>query len=92
MALISCAECGREVSDKAESCPNCGAPIAPHERDGSEPQQHVKVTRSGGAWEALGFLAIVAGIIAGFATGESNHVGLILVVVGFAVFLVGRFK
>ena len=28
MALIKCSECGREVSDKAESCPQCGAPIA----------------------------------------------------------------
>lgn len=24
MALINCPECGREVSDKAEKCPNCG--------------------------------------------------------------------
>lgn len=28
MALIKCTECGREVSDKAVSCPGCGAPIA----------------------------------------------------------------
>jgi hypothetical protein len=28
MALISCPECGREVSDKAPTCPTCGAPIA----------------------------------------------------------------
>ena len=27
MALISCPECGRMVSDKALSCPNCGTPI-----------------------------------------------------------------
>ena len=29
MALIKCAECGREVSDKAATCPGCGCPIAP---------------------------------------------------------------
>jgi uncharacterized membrane protein YvbJ len=28
MALINCGECGKEVSDKAANCPNCGAPIA----------------------------------------------------------------
>ena len=28
MALINCSECNQEVSDKAESCPKCGAPIA----------------------------------------------------------------
>jgi len=27
MALIKCSECGHEVSDKAQSCPKCGAPI-----------------------------------------------------------------
>lgn len=27
MALIKCPECGREVSDKAAYCPNCGYPI-----------------------------------------------------------------
>ena len=24
MALIKCLECGKQISDKAESCPNCG--------------------------------------------------------------------
>jgi hypothetical protein len=27
MALINCDECGNQVSDKAVSCPGCGAPI-----------------------------------------------------------------
>lgn len=27
MALISCEECGAEISDKAQSCPKCGFPI-----------------------------------------------------------------
>lgn len=26
--LIKCLECGREISDKAESCPHCGAPVS----------------------------------------------------------------
>lgn len=26
MSLIKCTECGREISDKATNCPNCGAP------------------------------------------------------------------
>lgn len=25
--LIKCTECGKEVSDKAGKCPNCGAPV-----------------------------------------------------------------
>lgn len=27
MALINCPECGKEISDKAASCPNCGFPV-----------------------------------------------------------------
>lgn len=29
MALIHCPECGKEISDKAEKCPNCGYPLPP---------------------------------------------------------------
>jgi Primosomal protein N'' (replication factor Y) - superfamily II helicase len=27
MSLIKCHECGKEISDKADKCPNCGAPV-----------------------------------------------------------------
>ena len=27
MVLIKCSECGKEISSKAKSCPNCGCPI-----------------------------------------------------------------
>ncbi|MBQ6884722.1 MAG: zinc ribbon domain-containing protein [Clostridia bacterium] len=27
MALINCIECGKEISDKAKSCPHCGMPL-----------------------------------------------------------------
>lgn len=27
MALIKCPECGKEISDKAGECPNCGYPL-----------------------------------------------------------------
>lgn len=27
MALIKCSECGKEISDKADVCMNCGNPI-----------------------------------------------------------------
>lgn len=27
MALINCSECGKQISDKATSCPACGAPV-----------------------------------------------------------------
>jgi len=27
MAMIKCKECNEEISDKAEKCPKCGAPV-----------------------------------------------------------------
>ena len=27
MALIGCVECGKQISDKATTCPSCGAPV-----------------------------------------------------------------
>lgn len=37
MALIKCPECGKEISDQAASCPNCGCPIKkPNVNSGEE--------------------------------------------------------
>lgn len=33
MALIKCQECGREISNKAVSCPGCGCPVENVSRD-----------------------------------------------------------
>ena len=33
MALIICPECGKQISDKAAACPNCGCPITNYPRD-----------------------------------------------------------
>lgn len=41
MALISCPECGKEISDKVKACPHCGYPM--QEEPVSGPQQ-VEVT------------------------------------------------
>lgn len=32
MALIKCPECGKEISDKATVCPNCGMPLRQEDR------------------------------------------------------------
>ena len=32
MALIKCPECGKEISDKAAACPNCGMPLRREDR------------------------------------------------------------
>ena len=89
MALISCSECGKEVSEKAYSCPNCGAPISSNPSVSPNPQPHAKVKRAGAKWEAVGFILIVVGMLMAIAKVGS---GVFLLVVGFTVFLIGRFK
>ncbi len=63
MALVKCAECEGQVSDKAKSCPHCGAPIAldSHEdQDGPtvvyNPKQDRFLTRNRGCLETLFWL------------------------------------
>lgn len=29
MSLITCIDCGKQISDRATACPGCGAPVAP---------------------------------------------------------------
>ena len=53
MALIKCSECGKEVSDRASACPNCGAPpsgVNTRQRRDNTP---VRVVRAGWRWEAI---------------------------------------
>ncbi len=42
MALISCPECGKEISDKVKACPHCGYPLL--EESQTEAPQKVEVT------------------------------------------------
>lgn len=41
MALIKCPECGKEISDKASACPNCGCPSSEWSEiiDNKEPER-----------------------------------------------------
>ena len=43
MALIKCTECGKEVSEKALSCPNCGNPM----------NQGIRQTKTSGSRKTL---------------------------------------
>lgn len=91
MALISCPECEKEISDKASSCPSCGVPISDDVK-APNAASHTSVTRTGAKWEGIGFLLIVGGMVYGMATGPENHAGGVAAGIGFILFLIGRFK
>ena len=47
MALIKCPECGKEISDAAESCPNCGYPIKGQQKMKKEVMSFAVVVKGG---------------------------------------------
>lgn len=57
MALITCPECGAQVSDKAHTCPKCGHPFVHTERSSAV----------GGRITAIVIVSIIAFILALFA-------------------------
>lgn len=50
MALINCKECGKEISDKADKCPNCGFDIK---------TEKTKKSAKGCAWVFAALAAII---------------------------------
>lgn len=62
MALIKCTECGKEVSDKATTCPNCGAPISTSTAN-QQPKVEVKVTQKKKKGSCLKTILIVFGVL-----------------------------
>lgn len=74
MSLIICRECGKEISDQAERCPNCGCPVASNVQ-----QINVSVEKKNGFWSygrlSIGIISIVLFFLISFqscAAGISN--------------------
>lgn len=57
MALITCPDCGKQVSDKAPACPNCGCPIKVAKHDN---RVRIQIPNT----EALGGQGIINAFIA----------------------------
>lgn len=80
MTLIQCSECGKQVSDKAQGCPNCGAPIAaaPQSAPPPTPQQPTKddkkksSTAQQGCLGCLGVFVILLAIVVLIPSSESG--------------------
>jgi len=53
MALIECSECGHQVSDKANTCPQCGAPV------GAEEGSEVQSEQAQGKNKVTGIIALL---------------------------------
>ena len=84
MALISCPECGREISDKAPACPHCGAPTKV--ADKNEEERKKARTKQRANTQGFGCLLIIIGVILAAVTGG---VGGIVAAVGLIVLIYG---
>ena len=57
MAIVKCPECGREVSDRATSCPGCGFPLGREDRrPEKEPEKEARIPR----WAIILAILLVA--------------------------------
>lgn len=65
MALVSCPECGKEISDAARSCPHCGYPIAQEPQPQDMPPAPRKSKRAIIIAACVLALVAVVGIFAG---------------------------
>ncbi len=91
MSLVACLDCGRQVSDQAPACPNCGRPIRLSSGDPAPPgpQQavsawRVKQTKSMGVGCLVQVLSLLLGVGLLFVFPLGTLVGLCVIVAGLA--------
>jgi len=80
MAMIQCDECGDGVSNKAASCPNCGAPI-----QGTSTQTTEDTSKKWKAHEAFAGILMGLGFLGCCAGGGSEQPALGAAAWGLAI-------
>ena len=85
MTLITCNDCGREISNKAASCPNCGAPT----KWGKKQAKKERRKRRGNV-QGAGCLLIILAIVLGL-TVVGIPFAIFIGIVGLVVLIIGLF-
>ena len=85
MPLISCDECGKEISNKATSCPYCGAPTKWGKKETKKERRKKR-----GNVQGAGCLLIILSIILGL-TVLGIPFAVFLGIVGLVVLVIGLF-
>jgi len=80
MALIKCPECGRDVSDSASSCPNCGHPISRVDKNlvqiDSAPRKRKKYRVRLLIFTPIFFIGLILSMIWGFSAISGGKGGM----------------
>jgi hypothetical protein len=66
MALVDCKECSKQISDRAEACPRCGAPVTR-----AKIKATGKTTKSE-IWMFLGLMLFIGWLIFQFSSATDN--------------------
>ncbi len=72
MSLIKCSECGKEISDKAESCPNCGNPVINASESVFKEAPVVTIQQTYKKWKAVKLISWIVVIIGIMSLGGSE--------------------
>lgn len=104
MALIRCEDCGHEVSDRAPSCPKCGAPIATRMEAQAAGAQLVTTQETSKKFKVHTLLSVTMIIIGGVVLwgnatdpdvspgAGSSMAATLLLLVGLVWYIVNRFR
>lgn len=104
MALIYCSHCGKQVSDKAATCPHCNASLQaaqpqyqpqaaqqPFQQNTNATQQAVYVNMSGKQSNGIGTTGLVFAIL-GLFLGVIPILGWVIWFLGLLFSFIGMFK
>lgn len=94
MALITCPDCQKQISDQAPACPHCGRPAQP-----AVPPEKVQTIEATGkkykGMQLIGSLLICLGVISCVYQmnnpASSSIMTIIFMASGFLIMIVGRF-
>ncbi len=100
MALINCSECHQEVSEKAESCPKCGTPVASARETFAAGTQIKTVQETSKKFKlqtVISVLLIIIGVawlisISNNPQGESSAMPSLSIFIGLVWSLINRFR
>lgn len=96
MALITCPDCQKQISDQAPTCPNCGRPIAATHANEKKVQT---IEATGKYWKGMqlfGGMSICIGIIScvrlfSYPETASPIVPVAFLILGVLLLIFGKF-
>ena len=88
MALVTCPDCGKQISRNAASCPNCGAPNSISNYKNKE--RFIVNPRIGKGKIVLGGILIFFGFV--YSYGGSYTLGAVCIILGLAITITGKLQ